>query len=122
MKLTDNAIKVLEKRYLARDEEGNLCETPEDMFRRVAVTVASADKKRLPGKELKKLEEEFYNMMVSLEFLPNSPLYECGKPLGQLSACFVLPVEDTMEGIFDSVKNAALIHKSGGGTGFPLPG
>ena len=119
MKLTDNAIKVLEKRYLARDEEGNLCETPEDMFRRVAVTVASADKKRLPGKELKKLEEEFYNMMVSLEFLPNSPtLMNAGRPLGQLSACFVLPVEDTMEGIFDSVKNAALIHKSGGGTGF----
>jgi len=119
MKLTENAIKVLEKRYLARDEKGNLCETPEDMFRRVAKTVASADKGRLSEKELKDLEDEFYDMMTNLEFLPNSPtLMNAGRPLGQLSACFVLPVEDTMEGIFDSVKNAALIHKSGGGTGF----
>jgi len=119
MRLTENARKVLEKRYLARDEDGRVCETPEDMFRRVAATVASADKDRLSEKELKKLEEEFYDMMVNLEFLPNSPtLMNAGRPLGQLSACFVLPVEDTMEGIFDSVKNAALIHKSGGGTGF----
>jgi ribonucleoside-diphosphate reductase alpha chain len=119
VRLTENAVKVLEKRYLAKDEEGNLCETPEDMFRRVAATVASADKERLPEKKLKKLEEEFYDMMADLEFLPNSPtLMNAGRPLGQLSACFVLPVEDTMEGIFDSVKNAALIHKSGGGTGF----
>lgn len=119
MKLTENAIKVLEKRYLARDEKGNLCETPEDMFRRVAKTVASADKGRLSEKELKDMEDEFYDMMTNLEFLPNSPtLMNAGRPLGQLSACFVLPVEDTMEGIFDSVKNAALIHKSGGGTGF----
>jgi len=119
VRLTENAIKVLEKRYLARDEEGNLRETPEDMFRRVAATIASADKGRLSEKELKELEEEFYDMMTNLEFLPNSPtLMNAGRPLGQLSACFVLPVEDTMEGIFDSVKNAALIHKSGGGTGF----
>ena len=73
MRLTENAVKVLEKRYLAKDEEGNLCETPEDMFRRVAATVASADKERLPEKKLKKLEEEFYDMMADLEFLPNSP-------------------------------------------------
>lgn len=119
MRLTENAIKVLEKRYLARDEAGNICETPEDMFRRVAATVASADKERMTESELKEQEEEFYDMMVNLEFLPNSPtLMNAGRPLGQLSACFVLPVEDTMEGIFDSVKNAALIHKSGGGTGF----
>ncbi|HOP73406.1 MAG TPA: vitamin B12-dependent ribonucleotide reductase [Thermoclostridium caenicola] len=119
MRLTENALKVLEKRYLARGEDGKVCETPEDMFRRVAATVASADKGRLSEKELKKLEKEFYDMMVNLEFLPNSPtLMNAGRPLGQLSACFVLPVEDTMEGIFDSVKNAALIHKSGGGTGF----
>lgn len=119
MRLTENALKVLEKRYLARDEHGNVCETPEDMFRRVAATVASADKERLSEQELRELEDEFYDMMVNLEFLPNSPtLMNAGRPLGQLSACFVLPVEDTMEGIFDSVKNAALIHKSGGGTGF----
>jgi ribonucleoside-diphosphate reductase alpha chain len=118
-KLTENAVKVLEKRYLARDSEGVVCETPEDMFRRVAATVASADREILSPDELKKLEEEFCDMMASLEFLPNSPtLMNAGRPLGQLSACFVLPVEDSMEGIFDSVKNAALIHKSGGGTGF----
>ena len=119
MKLTENAIKVLEKRYLAKDETGKLLEDPEGMFKRVARTIASADKSNVPSSELKKIEKEFYNMMVNLEFLPNSPtLMNAGRPLGQLSACFVLPIEDTMEGIFDSIKNAALIHKSGGGTGF----
>ena len=119
MALTENAIKVLEKRYLARDDAGKVCETPEDMFRRVAVTVASADKSYVSPDELNKVEQDFYDMMVNLEFLPNSPtLMNAGRPLGQLSACFVLPIEDSMEGIFDSVKNAALIHKSGGGTGF----
>ncbi len=119
MALTENAIKVLEKRYLARDDAGKVCETPEDMFRRVAVTVASADKDYVSPDELKKVEQDFYDMMVNLDFLPNSPtLMNAGRPLGQLSACFVLPIEDSMEGIFDSVKNAALIHKSGGGTGF----
>lgn len=119
MRLTENAVKVLEKRYLARDTEGKVCETPEDLFRRVAKTVASADKEYLTEEEVSKLEHEFYDLMVNLEFLPNSPtLMNAGRPLGQLSACFVLPVEDSMEGIFDSVKNAALIHKSGGGTGF----
>jgi len=119
MNLSDNAIKVLEKRYLAKDETGKLLEDPEGMFRRVAKTIASADKSYVSSSELKKTEKEFFDMMANLEFLPNSPtLMNAGRPLGQLSACFVLPIEDTMEGIFDSIKNAALIHKSGGGTGF----
>ena len=119
MQLTGNAIKVLEKRYLIRDKEGKVLETPEDMFRRVARTIASADKPYVSEEKLKEIEQVFYDMMTDLEFLPNSPtLMNAGRPLGQLSACFVLPIEDSMEGIFDSVKNAALIHKSGGGTGF----
>jgi ribonucleoside-diphosphate reductase alpha chain len=119
MNLSDNAIKVLEKRYLTKDETGKLLEDPEGMFRRVAKAIASADKSYASSSELKKIEKEFFEMMANLEFLPNSPtLMNAGRPLGQLSACFVLPIEDTMEGIFDSIKNAALIHKSGGGTGF----
>ena len=112
MKLSENAVKVLEKRYLAKDEKGNLLETPELMFRRVAKTVAMADKDYVDEDGLKEIEERFYNLMTQLYFLPNSPtLMNAGRPLGQLSACFVLPIEDSMEGIFDSVKNAALIHK-----------
>lgn len=119
MKLSENAVKVLERRYLAKDENGNLIENPELMFRRVAKTVAMADKDYVSKEELKAIEERFFNLMTQLYFLPNSPtLMNAGRPLGQLSACFVLPIEDSMEGIFDSVKNAALIHKSGGGTGF----
>ena len=113
MKLSENAVKVLEKRYLAKDEKGNLLETPELMFRRVAKTVAMADKDYVDEDGLKEIEERFYNLMTQLYFLPNSPtLMNAGRPLGQLSACFVLPIEDSMEGIFDSVKNAALIHKT----------
>ncbi|NLE25771.1 MAG: vitamin B12-dependent ribonucleotide reductase [Clostridiaceae bacterium] len=119
MQLTENAVKVLEKRYLIKDKDGKAIETPEEMFRRVAKHVAAADKDYMSEEQLGKTEQEFFNMMANLEFLPNSPtLMNAGRPLGQLSACFVLPIEDSMEGIFDSVKNAALIHKSGGGTGF----
>ena len=119
MKLSENAVKVLEKRYLEKDENGNLLEDCEGMFRRVAKAIASADATYTDEKGLAVIEQEFYDMMANLEFLPNSPtLMNAGRPLGQLSACFVLPIEDTMEGIFESIKNAALIHKSGGGTGF----
>jgi ribonucleoside-diphosphate reductase alpha chain len=119
MKLSENAIKVLEKRYLEKDEDGNLTEDCEGMFRRVARAIAAADVEYTDEKGLAEIEQEFFEMMTNLEFLPNSPtLMNAGRPLGQLSACFVLPVEDTMEGIFESIKNAALIHKSGGGTGF----
>src|SRR4030043_762321 len=118
--LTQNALKVLEKRYLKKDEAGKVVETPEELFRRVAKTVASADLNYgASEKDKGNLEEEFYGMLPSLAFLPNSPtLMNAGRRLGQLSACFVLPVEDSMESIFDAVKNAAIIHKSGGGTGF----
>ncbi len=119
VQLSDNAIKVLERRYLARDEEGTLTESPEDLFRRVANTIAQADESYGSSEDVAKTAQVFYDMMTNLHFLPNSPtLMNAGRPLGQLSACFVLPIEDSMEGIFDALKNAALIHKSGGGTGF----
>ncbi|MGF6376001.1 ribonucleoside-diphosphate reductase alpha chain [Clostridiales Family XIII bacterium PM5-7] len=114
-----NAITVLEKRYLAKDEDGQLIESVSGMFRRVSDTIAKVDAKFQNSVDTGKLSDDFYDLMTDLKFLPNSPtLMNAGRTLGQLSACFVLPVEDSMEGIFDSVKNAALIHKSGGGTGF----
>ncbi len=119
MKLQENAIKVLKRRYLARDEHGEVIENTEGLFKRVAHAIAMADEGVLSSDEIKASEEEFYQIMTNLEFLPNSPtLMNAGRPLGQLSACFVLPIEDSMESIFETIKNAALIHKSGGGTGF----
>lgn len=115
-----NAQKVLSKRYLTRDKDGKTIETIEGLFRRVAKAIAEAEN-AYPNStyKAKDLENIFYKLMTDQDFLPNSPtLMNAGKKLGQLSACFVLPVDDSMEGIFDAVKNAAIIHKSGGGTGF----
>ncbi len=118
LKLTPNAIKVLASRYLLRDEKGNITETPARLFRRVAKAIAAADALYKKG-ALKKTEDEFYNMLANLDFMPNTPtLMNAGASLGQLSACFVLPVEDSLVEIFDAVKYTALIHQSGGGTGF----
>ncbi len=121
--LSDNARVVLERRYLAKDARGRLAETPEQLFRRVAHHIALAESAYVPadraGAVVAAYEEQFHALISSLRFLPNSPtLGNAGRPIGQLSACFVLPVEDSMVGIFDTLKNTALIHQSGGGTGF----
>ena len=117
MELCENAIKVLEKRYLAKDEKGTLLETPKDMFMRVAKAVAEADREFVSVKELESIEQDFYKMISDLNFYPIAHTHECRQAIGTIM-CFVLPIEDTMEGIFETIKNAALIHKSGGGTGF----
>lgn len=117
LKLGVNALKVLEERYLLKDERGQIIETPTQLFRRVAKTIAAVDKKY--GGNPRETEETFYQAMCNLEFLPNSPtLMNAGTPIGQLSACFVLPIEDNIKSIFTTLRNMAIIQQSGGGTGF----
>lgn len=120
LKLPVNTIKVLASRYLIKDENGKIIETPKELFWRAAKNVAAADK--LYGRTDEDVEataKEFYDMMTNSEFMPNSPtLMNAGTRLGQLSACFVIPVGDSIEEIFDAVKYQAIIHKTGGGTGF----
>ncbi|MEE9406383.1 MAG: ribonucleotide reductase N-terminal alpha domain-containing protein, partial [Candidatus Aenigmarchaeota archaeon] len=111
--LTPNALVLLKQRYLLKDSKGRVTETPEQMFRRVAKAVSKAE-----GRDARKFEEEFFGMMSSLEWLPNSPtMFNAGTSLGQLSACFVLPINDSLASIFDAVKNTAIIEQSGGGVG-----
>ena len=120
LSLSENALRVLEKRYLQKDKDGNIIETPQEMFKRVARNIALVEKKYGKSqKEIKEVEENFYHMMTSLQFLPNSPtLMNAGTGLQQLSACFVLSVDDSIESIYEAIKHTAIIHKSGGGTGF----
>lgn len=119
LEISGNAKIVLERRYLRKNDAGEPTETPEDMFRRVAHHIAQAERNYGNSTAAAEMEAVFYRMMTEFRFLPNSPtLMNAGRRLGQLAACFVLPVEDSMEGIFDALKNAAIIHKSGGGTGF----
>jgi ribonucleoside-diphosphate reductase alpha chain len=117
--LSENALRILQERYLLKDKNGALRESPEEMFHRVARSVAKAESK-WAGIEIQiKWENKFFDLMSNLIFLPNSPtLMNAGTPYSQLSACFVLPVEDSLSGIFETLKTAALVHQKGGGTGF----
>ena len=119
MRMSKNSEIVLQKRYLMRDAEGKTTETIDGLFERVSGAIAQPDSKYEDIQAVERLKKRFKEMMTELDFLPNSPtLMNAGRPLGQLSACFVLPIEDSMEAIFETIKQAALIHKSGGGTGF----
>jgi len=120
-KLTKNAMVIMEKRYLKKDSNGKVSKTHQELFSRVAKAVAKADKLFPSDADNEKTEKKFFNMMTGLRFIPNSPtLMNAGRKLGQLAACFVPPIEDSMESVFKTLKNAAIIHKSGGGTGFPF--
>ena len=120
VRLREPALIVLKQRYLLKNENNEIIETPEDLFERVAKAVASAEANFSKDPNICEIyAEKFYDLMVNLDFLPNSPtLMNAGCPLGQLSACFVLPIEDSLDSIFETLKFTALIHKSGGGTGF----
>ncbi|MGF1473181.1 MAG: adenosylcobalamin-dependent ribonucleoside-diphosphate reductase, partial [Rubrobacteraceae bacterium] len=128
IELSENALAVLKKRYLKKNEAGEAIEEPIDMFRRVAGAIAEAESsfvkdRRVAPKKTREIieqkEQKFLNIMLSRKFMPNSPtLMNAGRDLGQLSACFVLPVEDSIDGIYDTLKHQAIVHKSGGGTGF----
>lgn len=121
--MSENALRVLKKRYLKKDERGNVTETPESLFRRVAKTAVASELIYNPAANLAEKEDEFFRVMAGLEFLPNSPtLLNAGEGPGQMVSCFVVPVEDSVEKIFEAVKDAAIIHKNGGGTGFSFSG
>src|SRR5262245_35130159 len=119
--IAESARRVLEARYLRRDKEGQIVETPEDMFRRVTHHIAQVETRFQGDQAAGEWEERFYNALVRLDFLPNSPtLMNAGLPLGQLSACFVLPVGESMEEIFDAIKINTMIQQSDGGKTFSI--